>query len=140
MYLRYGLLADAVAPGAQNKKNIIGTFTTILSQNFPCKHTSLSLAFRIEGAHTELGKHHLELAFVDADFKEIGKPVAKDFNLQKEKLPIPGIPLAVELVMEVRGLPLPGPGVYEFVLKIDGRHIGSVPLYVVQVAPTSPVE
>ena len=133
MYLRYGLLADAVAPGAQGKKNIIGTFTLVYSSQFPCHHPSLSLAIRIEGHLSELGKHHIELAFVDADYMPIGDPVETDFDLDKENIPVEGVPLAFEAVMNIQNLPLPKAGSYEFAVKVDGRHLGSVPLYAVKI-------
>ena len=137
MYLSYGLLADAVVQGSQGKKNLIGTFTTIYAYKFPCQHPSLSLAIRIEGNNGEIGSHHLELAFVDADYTEIGKPVESDFELENNQFPIEGIPLAFEAVMNIHGLPFPKPGSYEFVVKVDGRHIGSIPLYMVKVAQPS---
>ena len=135
MHLRYGLLADAVAPGAQGKKNIIGTFSTMFSATFPFKHPSLSLAIRIEGHVSEVGPHKLELLFVDADFKTIGTVAQGDFNLEKEKVPIDGIPAAVEAVMTIQGLPVPNPGPYEFVVRVDERHLGSIPLYAVKIVP-----
>ena len=135
MYLRYGLLADAVAPGAQGKKNIIGTFDTIHSQDFPCQHPGLSLAIRIEGHLSELGKHNLELSFVDADFNPIRKSAGAEFSLEKQQSPVEGISPAVELGINIQNLLLPKPGPYEFVVRVDGRHLGSIPLYAVKIVP-----
>ena len=138
MHLRYGLLADAVAPGAQGKKNIIGTFTTIYSPDFPCQHPSLSLAIRIEGHLAELGQHDLELVFVDADFNPIGRPLGGKFDLKKEQIPVEGIPPSLEVVMTCQNLLIPKPGPYEFVVRVDGRHLGSIPLYAVKIVPQQP--
>ena len=137
MHLSYGFLADAVVHGSQGKKNIIGTFTIIYAYDLPCHHPSLSLAVRIEGHNTEIGSHHLELAFVDADYTEIGKPVKSDFELESNQFPIEGIPPAFETIMNIRNLPFPKAGSYEFVVKVDGRHIGSIPLYVLKVTQPS---
>ena len=139
MYLKYGLLADAVVPGAMGKKNIIGTFSTIFSQQIPCLHPSLSLAIRIEGNVSEIGQHQIEVGFVDADYRAIRDPVNANFNLEKEKVPIEGIPAAVEATINIQNLQLPKIGSYEFTIKVDGRHLGSVPLYLVRASQSPPV-
>ena len=138
MYLSYGLLADAVVPGSQGKKNIVGTFSVIYASKFPSQHPSLSLALRIEGDQGEVGKHRLELSFVDADYKPIGKPVEMDFELEPSPLPIKGIPRSFEATMNIQLLPIPKPDSYEFVVRVDGRHIGSIPFYAVQVPQPQP--
>ena len=131
MYLRYGLLADAVVHGAIKKKNIIGTFSAIHASEFPCIHPSLSIAVRIEGHSSEVGTHSFELGFVDADYKAVVPPLKGRFNLEKEKVPIEGISAAVEMAIGINNLPLPKEGLYEFTVKVDGRHLGSIPLYAV---------
>ena len=130
MYLRYGLLADAVVHGALGKKNIIGTFSAIQASEFPCIHSSLSIAIRIEGDSSEVGTHSFELGFVDADYKAVVSPVKGRFKLETEKMS-KGISAAVEMEIEVNNLPLPKEGAYEFIVQVDGRHLGSIPLYVV---------
>lgn len=132
MYLRYGLLADAVVPGAMGKKNIIGTFLAIHAPKFPRIHPSLSLAIRVEGDASEVGQHDFELGFVDADYKAVMPPLKGQLNLEKEMIPIEGIPFAAEATINVENLPLPQAGSYEFVVKVDGRHLGSLPLYAVK--------
>lgn len=132
MYLRYGLLADAVVPGSMGKKSIIGTFHTVFARKFPCIHPSLSLALRVEGDTSEIGKHHIELGFVDADHNAVRAPITAQFDLQKEKLPIEGAPAANDVAITIRNLPLPKAGWYEFVVKVNGRHLGSIPLYAIR--------
>lgn len=134
MHLRYGLLADSVAPGAQGKKNIIGTFQAIHAGKFPCVHPSLSLLIRIEGDASETGSHEIEVVFVDADYKAVGQPVKAEFRLDKGSQP-EGMPAFTEAVMNIQNLPLPGAGPYEFVVRVDGRHLGGIPLYAVEAKP-----
>ncbi len=136
MNLRYGLLADSVAPGPQGKKNIIGTFHAIHAGKFPCRHPSLSLLIRIEGDASETGPHEIELAFVDADFKAVGKPVKVEFRLDKKGLQ--GQPPFAEAVMNIQNLPLPKAGPYEFVVRVDGRHLGGIPLYALELKQPAP--
>ena len=137
MNLRYGLLADSVAPGPQGKKNIIGTFQAIHAGKFPCLHPSLSLLIRIEGDASETGSHEIELLFVDADFKAVGKPVKAEFRLDKASL-LQGQPPFAEAVMNIQNLPLPKAGPYEFVVRVDGRHLGGIPLYALEVKQPAP--
>lgn len=131
MYLRYGLLADAVVHGAIGKKNIIGTFSAIQASEFPCIHSSLSIAMRIEGDSSEVGTHSFELGFVDADYRAVVPPLKGRFKLETGKMSIEGISVAVEMEIEVNNLPLPKEGAYEFIVQVNGRHLGSIPLYVV---------
>ena len=137
MNLRYGLLADSVALGAQGKKNIIGTFQAIHAGKFPCVHPSLSLLIRIEGDASETGSHEIELAFVDADYKAVSKPVKSEFRLDKASQP-EGMPPFAEAVMNIQNLPLPKAGPYEFVVRVDGRHLGGIPLYAVEAKQPAP--
>ena len=132
MHLRYGLLADSVAPGAQGKKNIIGTFQAIHAGKVPCLHPSLSLLLRIEGDASEVGPHEIELAFVDADYKAVAKPMKAEFRLDERSRPAPGVPVFAEVVMNIQNLPLPKAGPYEFVVRVDGRHLGGIPLYALE--------
>lgn len=131
MYLRYGVLADTVTPGGGAKKNIIGTFDVIHVRQFPAAHRRLSLVLRIEGHVTEEGKHQLNVDFVDADYRVLGG-VSGEFEVRREGRAVEDAPLASEVALEIENLPLPKEGNYEFAVKVDGRHIGSVPLYVRQ--------
>ena len=137
MNLRYGLLADSVAPGPQGKKNIIGTFQAIHAGKFPCLHPSLSLLIRTEGDASETGSHEIELLFVDADFKAVGKPVKAEFRLDKASL-LQGQPPFAEAVMNIQNLPLPKAGPYEFVVRVDGRHLGGIPLHALELKQPAP--
>ena len=137
MHLRYGLLADSVAPGSQGKKNIIGTFQAIHAGEFPCVHPSLSLLIRIEGDASETGSHEIELVFVDADYQAVGKPVKAEFRLDKASL-LQGQPPFAEAVLNIQNLPLPKAGPYEFVVRVDGQHLGGIPLYAVESKQPAP--
>jgi len=134
MFLRYGILADAITDSAAGKKNIIGTLTVINAVKYPCQHHSIALVLRVEGSRTEEGEHVLEIAFVDADYKPVGPTVKGQFVFKAEDVP-EGMPFAIETAFTINGLPLEKPGNYEFTVKIDGRHIGSVPLLAALVSP-----
>ena len=50
MYLRYGLIADHIAPGHASKKTVIGIFDIIIAQSFPATHKTLSCGSRVHGS------------------------------------------------------------------------------------------
>jgi hypothetical protein len=110
------LVCDQVIEDKANgKKSIIGTFTHIFSESFPCLHPQLGVYFCItdaEGAYD----FTLELIYLDAD-QLIGKGV------------VPGIKINNRLDIVDFGLMLPqivfqGPGRYEFRLSANGKFIG----------------
>ena len=136
MYIRYGMLADFVARGERGKKNVIGIFDLMWSETFPFRYDRFTLFLRLEGDQSELGKHQLQLHFVDADFHKLTSMPALEIELTNEGRPVVHAPLGAEISANIGGLSIPAAGDYEFVVEIDGRHIGSVPLYVaVGVAP-----
>ena len=124
MYLRYGIIADTIAPAAGSKKNILGTFDVIFTKQVPALHRRLGLIVRIEGHPTEKGPHQLRVEFVDA--------YAQIF-----------LPPAAELFVNVRGAdgrPLPAgkltvaaAWVFLAVAAFDYRHLAGLaaPLYAV---------
>lgn len=126
MFLRYGLLADAVVRGDGGKFHIIGMFNCIGAPVFPCIHPSLSMAVRIEGDPSEVGGHDFELGFVDADYKSVAPPFTGRFELRKEDFLLTGI--FAEFTVSVENLAIPAAGRYEFFLSVDKRHLGSIPL------------
>ena len=87
---------------------------------------------RVEGSRLEAGAHHLVIELIDADGQVCGKSQKIAFDLKPEGRVYPDAPLAWEFVMELPNITLPHAGAYDFAVKIDGRHVGSVPLYAVQ--------
>ena len=132
MHLRYGFIADHITPGHANKKTVIGIFDLVVAPAFPIKHKTLSLLVRVEGSRLEAGAHRLAIELIDADGQRLGKSQEIRFELKIEGRAYPDAPLGWEFVMEIPDLVLPQAGAYEFTIKVDGRHLGSVPLYAVQ--------
>lgn len=127
MFLRYGILADAVLPAGSGKWNVIGSMNVIWSASWPAVHHRMGLLLRIEGDPQETGKHELEIDFVDEMGQRITGPPKANFELGSPT--IPGFPIGGEIGVEINQLKIPGPGNYDFVIRIDGRYIDSVPLY-----------
>ena len=134
MYIKYVVLSDSVIKGSDGKNSIIGIFSAIYAQKFPCLHSSLSLSIKVEGSESEIGPHEFQIGFVDADHKPVvNSPLKGIFNLDKQTVPFEGIPTAQELTININSILIPKEGLYEFTVSIDGRYLGSSSLYAVQI-------
>jgi hypothetical protein len=127
MFLRYGILADHVLPAGNGKWNVIGTMNVIRARSWPAVHSRMGILLRIEADHREIGEHTLQIDFVDGMGNQVGTVSEKAFNLKAPETE--GFPIGLELGAEIHGLKIPGSGNYDFVVRIDGRYIDSVPLY-----------
>lgn len=106
MYIRHGIIADAVFDAPNGKKNIMGTFTSIFSAAFPFAQR-LSLYVRIEGEASSKNKEFdVEVGIVDADHKEIAPAVTIPIAFSGGKNASPG----ADLVLNYEGLPILKPG------------------------------
>ncbi len=123
MEVAYAFLADAATVDAGGKLNALGIFDSILVRNFPANHSRLYVVMSLRSWGTEAGTHRLKLLYVDADGTPLLPPIEHDFV-------VPGRAASQKVIVEVNGLPLPGPGPYSFEAAVDGHHIVSVPLNV----------
>jgi len=135
MFVRYALIADAIFPGDKGKQNISGTFTCVIAKKFPTSRRVFFLA-KIEGSLSEEGEHDLRVDFVDDDFNKLLPSPNLQLKLSSEGRPVETIPLATDIVIEYEQLAIPKPGNYEFIITVNGRHLGSVPLYARKEAET----
>src|SRR5436190_6570359 len=74
MTIQMAVLCDAAAD-YNGKLNILGTFDTIFSNQFPAVHPQCAVALRVAFTKMEEGKHELKLNFVDEDGKSIMPPI-----------------------------------------------------------------
>jgi len=135
MTIQIAVLCDAAADYG-GKLNLLGTFDTIFSQQFPAVHPHCAIALRLSFEKSEEGRHQLGINLVDED----GKPIA----------PLPQIPVDVAVpgdatfisrnfVLNIQGLKFEQPGLYSVDIALDGRHESSIPLAVKQMqAPKGP--
>jgi len=127
MFVRFALLGDAVVP-TSGKWNLVGYFDLISAESFPTKWPVMGLLLRIEGDHRESGTHELQIDFVNEIGDRLAGPEPQGFELQPPR--VEGFPLSYVVGVHINGLDLPAPGNYDFVIRIDGTYIDSVPLYV----------
>ena len=133
MRMVYGLLADSVTPGPNGKPNAIGIFTDVAAFHFPCRHGPFAALVKFERDQADIGKHKLEIGFVDADYRPVPPNQARiDGEFEVGDAPFVDIHLGIEAIE------LPRPGPYEFYVKVDDRHLGSLPLHARQIQIAQP--
>lgn len=131
MQVEFALLADAVATPPDGKLYVLGGgIDTIGVQRFPATHPFLALVVKLQLHPTECDRqHHLEIELWDPDGKRIGPKIAGDFSAQRNRSN-PTRSVFVQLVFNIAGLQLTGPGEHEFHILVDGQHRKTIPLYI----------
>src|SRR3990172_5313162 len=121
-------LCDAAAD-YQGRLSILGIFNTILAANLPALHPQCSVALRIRFSKVEEGKHNLTLHIVDNDGNMIIPPLNGEFGIQLAGSDQHG---AINLVLNLQGLPFTRYSEYAVNLAIDNHELGSLPFWVKQ--------
>jgi len=131
MTIQIAVLCDAAADYG-GKLNLLGTFDTIYSGQFPAVHPHCAIALRISFTKLEEGRHQFKLNFVDEDGKSIMPPIDMPVDVV-----VPGDATFVSrnFVVNIQGLKIERPGLYSIDLAVDGQHEASIPLAVKKMAP-----
>lgn len=108
------------------KLTIVGTFDTIISRNFPCVHPQLSVVIRLRFDIWEFGTHSFRIETRDLD----GEPVMESINGNVEVRGVGNASAVSHLVFSISNLHFKNSGLVNFVLYIDDKEIGSIPLYI----------
>ena len=134
MHVKYAIIANAAIPAGGGKWTIVGTFNTVRSQRFPAIHPQIALLIRIEGHHSEAGKHQLRVDFVDELGQLVnGQSSGTEFALDPNAV-LAGTPVTAEILAGFpNGIQLPKAGNFDFAIHVDDTYQDSVPLYVRQV-------
>jgi hypothetical protein len=96
-------------------KTLVSTFNTIHSQGFPCLHPRLSIYVSLTNGQ---GEKNVKLSLRDMNGHshfDMGGPVR--FENPNH---------VVELVFNIRNLPVPAPGVYSFEISADDEYVCEV--------------
>jgi hypothetical protein len=108
------------------KLTIVGTFDTIISRNFPCVHPQLSVVIRLRFDIWEFANHSFRIETRDLD----GEMNIEAINGNMEVKGVGNASAVSHLLFSISNLRFENPGVVNFVLFIDDREIGSIPLYI----------
>lgn len=119
-------LCDA-ATEQGGKLNILGTFDHIWARESPVTHPLCAIALKIRFDRIEEGNHRLRITFADADGKLVMPGI--DGSLGVRFRPEESTATA-NVVLHVQQIKLENFGEYTIDVAIDGRHEGSIPLYV----------
>ena len=126
MQLEIFTLCDAATDYA-GKLNIIGTFDALRAASAPITHPQCAIAGRLRFEQIEEGQHQISLTFADDD----GKVVMPKFESAMVVKFAPNLrTVTSHFVMVIQQIRLPQFGEYTIDLAIDGRQMGSLPLYV----------
>jgi len=107
------------------KLTIVGTFDTIVSRNFPCVHSQLSVVIRLRFDLWEFSNHQFRIETKDLDGDMVIKPI-------KGNVEVKGVGNATavsHLVFSISNIHFKSSGVINFTLYIDDREAASIPLY-----------
>ena len=129
MQLEIFTLCDAATEHA-GKLNIIGTFDALRALEAPIAHPQCAIAGRLRFEQIEEGNHRVSLTFADED----GNVVMPKFDSTLAVHFAPGLrTFTSHFVMVIQQIRLPKFGEYTIDLAVDGRQLGSIPLYVSKV-------
>lgn len=133
MQLEIFTLCDAATEHA-GKLNIIGTFDSLRALAAPIAHPQCAIAGRLRFEHVEEGNHRVSLSFADED----GNVVMPKFDSNLAVRFSPGLrTVTSHFVMVIQQIRLPKFGEYTIDLAVDGRQLGSIPLYVSKMEPAA---
>jgi len=126
MDIQVAVLCDA-ATDNNGKLNILGTFDTIFTKEFPAIHPQCSIALRMTFNKVEEGKHTVRLIFVDED----GKGVMPNIDMPVEvTVPDDSIFISRNFIVNIQKLKFEREGLYSINIALDGRQEGGIPLLV----------
>jgi len=108
------------------KLTIVGTFDTIISRNFPCVHPQLSVVIRLRFDLWEFGNHVFRIETRDLK----GEMSMETINGNIDVRGVGNASAVSHLVFSISNLHFENAGLINFVLFIDDKEAGTIPLYV----------
>lgn len=143
MRLRLFVFAEYGSAGTDNKLTIAGIIDGVNVKRRPGTEAKpggtislppIYMVAVVEGSISDGLTHALSLRFLNDDAKEVTKPA----NLGRFSFVVNplGRPMSANLIVQLGGLVVPGPGDYILELLVGGRPIGEAPFYVTDVTAT----
>jgi len=108
------------------KLTIVGTFDTIISHNFPCVHSQLSVVIRIRFDIWEFGNHSFRIETLDLN----GEMSLETINGNLEVKSAGNATTVSHLLFTITNLHFETSGVINFILYVDDKEISSIPLHI----------
>ena len=107
------------------KLTVVGTFDNIVSRIYPCVHPQLSVVIRLRFDLWEFSNHEFKIETRDLNGEVIIKPIQGHVEVKG----VGNATAVSHLVFTISNLHFKRPGVVNFILYIDDRELGSIPLY-----------
>jgi hypothetical protein len=122
------ILADSVRPAEGGKLDLIGAaIDTVSSRTAPFEHESLTLLARVLLSPGEVGRvHRFDVSLVGADGTEVVSTTRETDPVEAPQGE--GRRASVGFVLELKNLPFPSFGLYQFVISWDGHEVHRVGL------------
>jgi len=137
MELDFALIADAADVSGGKLYVLGGAFDTIHMQQLPATHPILAVAMRLLLSPVDLDrKHVLEILLLDADAHHIASAKGELMVGRSPDSP-QGWKQAVILPLRFFNVPFQSAGHYSIEILINGNMVKSIPLRVIQHAPTN---
>lgn len=115
MNLNLAAICDHAMVDQQGKLSLIGIFQNVWVAQFPAMHARLHLVLRLQGNRSEIGKHSIQIEFLDPE----GESLIKGGGSVTFNEPPAGILDIEASAILTFDLPLPKEGRYQFTIKID---------------------
>ena len=128
MNIALAVLADYAAVTHDNKLVIAGIFDSLNVPGLPWSLPMMSLALRMSGDASDVGRHEIELRLVDPDGGAIIPSLKSEFVLPP--VPADGAPSSAQMVMGMANVVFSAHGPHAFDILVDGRYELSVTVYV----------
>ena len=129
------LAADYANITGDGKLNVMGVFNDIYSFNFPARHSTMHLVGKL-GA--ELGEYEQTRNFTIKLLNEDGNPlmdISGQFQIPKGER---GRKPEVNLILELKDVVFPNPGIYQFVILVEKDYKCDLSLYVNKIEAPKP--
>ena len=125
-------LCDAATVDASGSRILaagnLHTFDRLNAAAEPITHPQCALAVKLRFERIEEGNKKIRVTFVNADGAPVMPPID---GMAEVRIEGPESSGGVSFVLGIQQLKLPKFGEYSIDLAVDGRHEGSVPLFVV---------
>jgi hypothetical protein len=122
------VLADYASLSIDQKLNILGIFTRIVSRAEPVTHAQMQLVVGYEFEPAEAGRKDMKVVLIDADGRMI-LSMAGEVNIVPS---LPGEPCAINQIIQLNNITFPKFGDYEFQVLINERIESTIPFRVVR--------
>jgi hypothetical protein len=108
------------------KLTIVGTFDTIISRKFPCVHPQLSVVIRLRFDLWEFSNHGFRIETRDLDGEMNIEAISGNIEVKG----VGNATAVSHLLFGISNLRFKAPGVVNFVLFLDDKEAGTIPLYI----------